>query len=95
MKETDIDPDNIQPSAWVDGRKTRKKETDIDPENIHYAIAVLAGAVILVWTIKQNLSDAGGPNFYLFGERGFGVILTAVGVYLISKCFLIKKLWTY
>lgn len=62
-------------------------------ESIHYAIASLAGAVIVALTIKQNLSEVEGMNLnlYRFDDGGFGIILTAVGVYLISKLLLIKK----
>lgn len=62
-------------------------------ESVHYAIASLAGAVIVALTIKQNLSEVEGMNLnlYRFDDGGFGIILTAVGVYLISKLLLIKK----
>ena len=50
-------------------------------ESIHYAIASLAGAVIVALTIKQNLSEVEGMNLYRFDDGGFGIILTAVGVY--------------
>lgn len=60
-------------------------------ESVHYAIASLAGAVIVALTIKQNLSEVEGMNLYRFDDGGFGIILMAVGVYLISKLLLIKK----
>ena len=60
-------------------------------ESVHYAIASLAGAVIVALTIKQNLSEVEGMNLYRFDDGGFGIILTAVGVYLISKLKKKKK----
>ena len=60
-------------------------------ENLHYAIATLAGAVIIAWTLKQNLSESEQMNLYKFEDGGFGIILTVIGVYLISKFLLMKK----
>ena len=60
-------------------------------ENIHYAIATLAGSVIIAWTIRQNLSETEQMNLYKFDDGGFGIILTVIGVYLISEFLLMKK----
>lgn len=60
-------------------------------ENIHYAIASLIGAGIVAFTITQNLSEAEGINLCRFGDGGFGIVLAAIGAYLVSKFLLIKK----
>lgn len=58
-------------------------------ENIHYIIAALGGAIIIVWTILQNQGDGDKLPIYTF-DTGFGVVLIVIGVYLISKFFLMK-----